>query len=262
VVASKTYIPEASQLSVDDREKLGFQLLSLVLEFVGYNHEHPEESFIVNPLAYRILLVDYDMWRKTASITQKLYYKQFITFGVQSKFHQFNSRRLFRMREFLFHFLISRTNNMTGIVKRFLDALKAEVFSQDTFPDFMEALTSLVKCNMTAEVFRSLALFITYAYHKPTSPSARTTPKGHSNTLPSRSRTISNGPMRPTVTTLFDGSGKEVNPSILTKRQLGNKVLEMYTDFLCEKNSSTNIKKFARTVTNKVCFTNNSDTLV
>ena len=58
--------------------------------------------------------------------------------------------------------------------------------------------------------------------------------------------------MRPTVMTLFDGSAKEVNPSVLTKRQLGNKVLEMYTGFLCEKNSSTNIKKFARTVTNKV----------
>lgn len=107
VVASRTHSPEAPQLSVSDREKLGFQLLSLVLEFVGYNHEHPEESFIVNPLAYRILLVDYDMWRKTASITQRLYYKQFITFGVQSKFHQFNSRRLFRMRMFYFSSLRS-----------------------------------------------------------------------------------------------------------------------------------------------------------
>jgi len=100
VVASRSSSNETSQLSVDDREKLGFQLLSLVLEFVGYNLEHPEESFIVNPLAYRILLVDYDMWRKTAPITQRLYYKQFITFGVQSKFHQFNSRRLFRMRRY------------------------------------------------------------------------------------------------------------------------------------------------------------------
>jgi len=99
VVASKGSVSDSSTLPSDDRDQLGFQLLSLVLEFVGYNHEKPEESFIINPLAYRILLVDFDMWRKTALITQRLYYKQFITFGVQSKFHQFNSRRLLRMRK-------------------------------------------------------------------------------------------------------------------------------------------------------------------
>ena len=98
VVASKG-ASETSNVTSEERDQLGFQLLSLVLEFVGYNHLKPEESFIINPLAYRILLVDFDMWRKTAPITQRLYYKQFITFGVNSKFHQFNSRRLFRMRK-------------------------------------------------------------------------------------------------------------------------------------------------------------------
>lgn len=100
VVSSRGGNNETSSLTSEDRDQLGFQLLSLVLGFVGYDHENPEESFIINPLAYRILLVDFDMWRKTSSITQKLYYKQFIVFGVNSKFHQFNSRRLFRMRKF------------------------------------------------------------------------------------------------------------------------------------------------------------------
>ena len=136
-------------------------------------------------------------------------------------------------------------------MKRFLDALKAETFSRDVFPSFMEALTTLVECNMTAEIFRSLALFITYAYHQPTSTTSRT-PKTQHGTLPARSATItSNGPRRPTVTTLFDG--KDVASTNLTKRQMGTKVLEMYTDLLCEKASTANIRKFARTVTNKVC---------
>jgi hypothetical protein len=99
VVASKYKNTESLSLASDEREKLGFQLLGLVLDFVGYNHEKPEDSFIINPLAYRILLVDFDMWRKTAPITQRLYYRQFITFGVQSRFHQFNSRRMVRMRK-------------------------------------------------------------------------------------------------------------------------------------------------------------------
>ncbi|EDO00810.1 hypothetical protein SS1G_03284 [Sclerotinia sclerotiorum 1980 UF-70] len=219
VISTRTGGSGNTNMSEDDREKLGFQLLSLVLDFVGYSHERPEESFIINPLAYRILLVDFDMWRKTASITQRLYYKQFITFGVNR------------------------------IVKRFLDALKAELFPVEVFSSFMEALTSLVKCNMTAEVFRSLALFITYAYHKPTSSASRT-PKNPGLTIPIRSGTISKGPRRPTISTVFD-LNEMVSP-IMTKRQLGNRVLEMYTELLCEKGTTSNIRKFARTVTNKV----------
>ena len=135
-------------------------------------------------------------------------------------------------------------------MKRFLDALKAETFSREVFPFFLEALTTLVKCNMTAEVFRSLALFITYAYHKPTTSAIRT-PRAHSGTLPSRSGTKSNGSRRPIINTILDV--EDVTSSLLTKRQLGNKVLAMYTDLLCEKGNTTQIRKFARTVTNKVC---------
>jgi hypothetical protein len=111
IVSSRKAVPEITMTN-DDREKLSFQLLSLVLDFVGYNIEKPEESFITNPLAYRILLVDFDMWRKSATITQRLYYKQFIVFGVNSKFHQFNARRLFRMRRLISVKLQSLANSM------------------------------------------------------------------------------------------------------------------------------------------------------
>lgn len=87
-------------LTPEERDRLGFQLLSLVLDFVGYKHADPVESFIVNPLAYRIMLIDFDTWRKTAPITQELYYRQFVTFAVNSKYHEFNSRRLQRMRKY------------------------------------------------------------------------------------------------------------------------------------------------------------------
>jgi hypothetical protein len=138
---------------------------------------------------------------------------------------------------------------VTGVVKRFLDALKAENFPREVFPSFVDALTSLVKSNMTAEVFRSLSLFITYAYHKPATSASRT-PQGKGGTLPGRKSSISGGPRRPTVTVLFDG--KDVASMSLTKRELGNKILEMYAELLCEKGSNSNIRKFARTVTNKV----------
>jgi beige protein homolog 1 len=88
------------QLSTNERDGLSFQLLSLVLAFVGFKHKDPLDSFIVNPLAYRILLIDIDTWRKSSSRTQELYYKQFSTFAVNSKYHNFNTRRLLRMRTY------------------------------------------------------------------------------------------------------------------------------------------------------------------
>lgn len=78
---------------------LPFTVLLRILEFVGYRTDKPEDSVLNNPLAYRILLVDMDFWRSAEPAVQKLYYEQFIVFGLHSKFHQFNTKRLLRMRK-------------------------------------------------------------------------------------------------------------------------------------------------------------------
>ncbi|KAK1758660.1 beige protein 1 [Echria macrotheca] len=225
-------------LTGDERDRLSFQLLSLVLSFVGYNHADPIDSFIVNPLAYRILLIDPDTWRKSAPLTQELYYKQFMTFAVKSKHHQFNSRRLLRMR----------------IIKRLLDALKGETISEEILPHFMASFESLVKCNYNAEVHRSLALFITYAFHTPAGSLART-PKPGSATSRSASISRAGTPTlgilkRPTVD--IASSSPADGPKLLSKKQLGTTILAMYARLLCEKQNLTDMRKFAKAVTNKV----------
>ncbi|KAL2017373.1 hypothetical protein VTK56DRAFT_2253 [Thermocarpiscus australiensis] len=217
-------------LTNEARDQLSFQLLSLVLHFVGYKHADPIESFIINPLAYRILLIDLDIWRRSSPLVQELYYRQFVTFAVKSKHHQFNSRRLLRMR----------------IVKRLLDALKGETVSEEVMPHFMVSFESLVKCNYNAEVHRSIALFITYAFHTP--GSLPRTPK------PASASTRSGAPSlgvsrRPTVDA--SSSSATTVSKMLTKKQLGIRILEMYTRLLCEKSNLANIRKFAKTVTNK-----------
>lgn len=113
----------------------------------------------------------------------------------------------------------------------------------------MTSFESLVKCNYNAEVHRSLALFITYAFHTPPGSLPRT-PKPVS--VSSRSGTPGLGVLRrpPPVET---GSSSLNSPSkMLTKKQLGIKILEMYTRLLCDKNNMGDIRKFAKTVTNKV----------
>lgn len=127
-----------------------------------------------------------------------------------------------------------------------LDALKGETISEDILPHFMASFESLVKSNYTAEVHRSLALFATYAFHTTWSSVSRT-PKPL--LLPSRSSTPSIA-RRPTLEPV--GSASANSSKFLRKKQLGVKILEMYTGLLCVKGNLTDIRKFAKTVTNKV----------
>ncbi|KAL5349819.1 Beige protein-like 1 [Pseudogymnoascus australis] len=232
MTSGSSQIGEALPTCPEERDKVSFELLSVVLGFVGYSHRSPEESMINNPMAYRTLVADFDVWRKSAPITQKLYYKQFITFAVMSKHHHYNSKRLARMR----------------IVKRFLDALKAETFSSDIFPGFLEAFTVLVLGSLNPEVHRSLALFVTYSFHKP-STSASRTPKAKFGTA-NNPRSGPLAPRRPPINTALDSNADAPSP-VMSKRELGRGVLQMYTNLLCEKGSTINLKRFAKTVTNK-----------
>jgi len=125
------------------------------------------------------------MWRKTAILTQRLYTSSFVTFGVNSKYHVFNGRRLLRMRKYPFQAWKTRIVIIFSIVND-SRCSEGESFLPDVFPSFLEAFTSLVKCNLSAEVFRSLALFVTYALHKPVISASRT-PMSRHGTVSNRS---------------------------------------------------------------------------
>lgn len=108
-----------------------------------------------------------------------------------------------------------------------------------------------MKANYTPEVHRSLALFVTYALHIP-SPSVSRTPRpmtAHS------SRSSTPGIMRrPTIESAGSSKTSTGGSRFLTKKQLGIKILELYTQLLCAKGNLVDIRKFAKTVTNKVTF--------
>ncbi|KAF2139013.1 uncharacterized protein K452DRAFT_255050 [Aplosporella prunicola CBS 121167] len=218
-----------------DLETLSYELLQIVLRFVGYHEVRPQESKIINPLAYRALLIDFDLWRKCSTDTQTLYYRQFEVFAKDSKYHVFNAKRLTRMR----------------IIKRLLDALKGESFTYEVFPHFINAFKALLKCSVSSDILRSTALFITYALQegrtlatRPLRSSSSVQQMRQDSTPPliTRSRAPS---LRPASPNLFAQAGK------LPRQDLAVKVLEAYATFLCDDASSTEIKRFAKTVTNK-----------
>ena len=121
----------------------------------------------------------------------------------------------------------------------------------------MEAFRSLLSVTPSADSLRSLALYITYAVH---------TPKGNNSYFPRSTQSVRRPPHFPATqsrrsTTSSDspivGDGHLGPMRTLSRIEMGTKVLELYADILCQKDPS-NIKKFARTVTNKVTRNTNS----
>jgi outer membrane lipoprotein SlyB len=166
----------------------------------------------------------------------------------------------------------------TGIVKKLLFALKAESFSREILPDFLRAFRALVKANMSADVLRSLSLFITYSLHKH-NPSRPLRVK-KSNIQMRRPGSLIpgalGGPMGSSMGGSMGGSilagaagpksgylgvqGELNEEGSFTRQQIGVMMLEMYEELLAEEgNGMAVIKKFAKTVTNKVCLCTNDN---
>jgi beige protein homolog 1 len=218
-----------------------FSLKSLkaVLEFVGFNDAKPEDSIIINPLAYRILLVDFDMWRNSSPETQKHYYQQLWHFAKGSKQHHFNSKRLNRMR----------------IVKKLLDALKGETFLPDVFPSFLKAFEGLIRCSMSGETLRSVALYITFSLQDSRASYTRVLrAKSSVMRLRSKASTPNLRPGSSPVSRSRSPAQDFRSEGALTQQELGIRVLDMYAKIMCDRTSYNDIRKFAKTVTNKVCL--------
>ena len=251
-MAARSITKDQSEHSAElqeQNEKLSLEVLSTILEFVGYKTEKPLDSVINNPLAYRTLLVDPDFWRRSYPTVQRLYYKQFVVFGTDSRYHLFNAKRLAKMRKCYTHASLDMIDRCTGIARKWVDALKGDIFNPDTFAPFIEAFRTILTLHPSSDSLRSLALFITYATHKPrqrdtSSLRPTTNLKQRDFSTPRRQTlaTASPSPMNQS-STIF---------SELSRTQIAVKILHMYTAILCEERNTTNIRKFAKTVTNRV----------
>lgn len=134
-------------------------------------------------------------------------------------------------------------------MKKWLEALKAETFTVGSFRHFMDAFRSLLTNNLSAESLRTIALYITYGTRKlqpNLSDSSRHARNEEQQVKTSNRRiTITDVPLSP-------GGPKITQNSALPRLQAAFEILNLYCDILCKTGDITNIKKFARTVTNKV----------
>ena len=113
------------------------------------------------------------------------------------------------------------------------------------------AFRSLLTLAPSTDSLRSLALYITYAVNAPKEETAHLLRSSRTIRLPQHSF---NPPQRRSTTASSSpriGFGGYDEKPVMTRLEIGIRILDMYADLLCQKDLN-NIKKFARTVTNKV----------
>ena len=203
------------------KDELALRILRAILGFTGYVAKDPGASTITNALAYRILLIDCMIWRENSLAVQTRYFEQFEVFAKISIHHKFNLRRLTRIRVF----------------KKLLESLKSEKINDNTMSMYRRTFDLLFPSAMSAEVLRSLSLFITFAIHHKNSP----LPKRKSTRKETRLRLVQSESQEPSVNTT----------TYLSRFDIGVEMLRFYSHVLCSPADDALIRKFAKTVTNK-----------
>ncbi|KAI2794002.1 hypothetical protein POX_a00592 [Penicillium oxalicum] len=211
----------AISTNAEEHNKLMLDLLRLTLGFVGYDFDHPNHSIIANPLAYRVLLVDMDIWRMGESDVSNLYFSQFRTFVSDSNYRRFNAKRFGRMR----------------VSKKLLETLKSNELTEDSIGPCIASFRALLESNLSPDLLRSLALSITYNLHRPRSPTALQKKRSLRFAMPSSPRPSSSS---------ADHMRKLSGPILATE------ILRLYASVLCNAFDLNPLKRFAKAVTNKV----------
>ncbi|CAK4031082.1 Beige 1 [Lecanosticta acicola] len=222
----------SAMLNLEDRQSLPKELLELILEFVGYDMDRPEESLLVNPMAYRVLLIDFDTWRRSDVETQRLYYAQFSHLVAGNKNSSFNQKRLTRMR----------------IVKKLIDALKSEEMGAEAANLMMGALKALLDTNSAQTFYRDLAMFVAYGLHDGRAmPTTSVRNMASTVSLRQKIGSWARGARGSRPNTPVGTQGQQAEPCI-SRFELAVLVLRVLAEALTNDHSTTAIRRFNKAV--------------
>ena len=123
-----------------------FELVNLILNFVGYNTLNSDESFLKNKLAFRMLIFDFHIWKDCINEIRKFMVFQLIIFIQDTKYKEVNLVYMSDMK----------------ILKRILLALKRSLIGKDILLNVDNILWILVRSDSSPETFKSLLTTIVY----------------------------------------------------------------------------------------------------
>lgn len=135
------------------KQMLSIDVLDVILEYVGYNSIQPMESIIFNGLAYKALILDFDIWYlpgQECLEVLKFVLFQLTVFGQDSKYQSFNTKQLAEMK----------------VIKMIITALKQNLFEIQILPEVQNLLSIMIKCQPSIKVIKLLQRYITFSINK------------------------------------------------------------------------------------------------
>ncbi|KAF9330941.1 hypothetical protein BGZ91_012307, partial [Linnemannia elongata] len=208
------------------------EMMNTLLSVVGMDLEYPDDSVITNSFAFRHLMLDMDIWRKTDTEIQLLHLEQFKIFLQHSHKSSLNVKRLSTMH----------------VVKKMLAPLRTGNYPVVQLPHYVDAMKTVVFNHFSTETVRNLATFLV-------STLKQTVPNRSMSVSSQKHTEIKAEEMEATKASLnvdivFDPK-EFVVPLTLRHAAMGNAIMEMLEQILCERGNVDYVHKFATTITNK-----------
>ncbi|KAF9466003.1 hypothetical protein BDZ94DRAFT_1252774 [Collybia nuda] len=111
----------------------GFETL---FEFLGLNFRFPEQSTVVNTVAYKAIALDFELWSRTRKEIQHVHLEHFTTVLQTSRYKKFNSRQRFAKM---------------GLVRKLLFVLQTDWYNHDTVSQVMDALKVAMQAHFSQD---------------------------------------------------------------------------------------------------------------
>ncbi|KAN0061326.1 Beige protein-like 1 [Thecaphora frezii] len=142
-------------------------ILGLLLAVVGVDYASPEESVLVNPFLYRIILLDFDLWSQTSEEMQLIHLDHFKIMLRTSKHRRFNVKRVSKMQ----------------IPKKMVYALRTHAYTKSAAESLVSALRAALTSSFTDAAVRIVTSYLATELCKgPEAPLAKTPAARRSNT--------------------------------------------------------------------------------
>ncbi|KAG0255863.1 hypothetical protein DFQ27_006020 [Actinomortierella ambigua] len=209
------------------------EMMNTLLSMVGMDLEYPDDSVITNSFAFRHLMLDMDIWRKTDIEIQLMHLEQFKIFLQHSNKSSLNVKRLSTMH----------------VVKKMLAPLRTGNYPVVQLPHFVDAMKTVVFNHFSTETVRNIATFLVSTL-KQTSGSTRTMSTSSSKRSDSKSEDSDDAGAFKKLDILMDIRGTALPPT-MKHSVMGNAVMEMLEQILCDQGNIDYVHKFAATITNK-----------
>ncbi|KAG0346054.1 hypothetical protein BG004_002567, partial [Podila humilis] len=206
-------------------------MMNTLLSVVGMDLEYPDDSVITNSFAFRHLMLDLDIWRKTDIEIQLLHLEQFKIFLQHSHKSSLNVKRLSTMH----------------VVKKMLAPLRTGNYPAVQLPHYVDAMKTVVFNHFSTETVRNLATFLVSTLKQTNSTRSLSVSSRHPDI---KSEDLDGSRASLNIDVLTDPKEKQLLSS-MKHTVMGNAIMEMLEQILCDRNNVDYVHKFATTITNK-----------